>query len=241
MDNIFLPVEKRENLSKKIAFEIETAIQERRILVGAKLPAELNLAQQFNVSRATIREALRILHAKGILSILKGKGIFVEGISSEHVSIPMQAYLKFQMGEKTILDLIETRLIIEPSIAENAAINRSPEDLALMKDNIASLRELGDDPIEFANLDMQFHQHIANATQNALMGLIIKPIFDLLPLLKVRVIKNVPGAVQAAIHWHRRIFYAIESGNPELAATTMKEHLQIAKEHAQMLNEKNKT
>ena len=236
---MFTQLAKRENLSKKIASDIEEAIHSRELKVGAKLPSELDLSQQFNVSRATIREALHALDARGIISIHKGKGIFVEGISSQHVSIPMQSYLRFQMGDQTIIDLIETRLLIEPAIAESAALNRTDEDLVLLKLDLDALAKLEGTPEELAMLDMQFHLHISQATHNSLIALIIKPIYDLLPLLKVDVIRSVPGAINSALVWHQEIFEAIQNADPDSAKNKMKEHLLVAKVHAQSLPKKN--
>ncbi len=232
---MFTQLAKRENLSKKIASDIENAIHSRELKVGSRLPSELDLSQQFNVSRATIREALHTLGAKGIISIQKGKGIFVEGISSKHVSIPMQSYLRFQMGEQTIIDLIETRLLIEPAIAESAALNRTEDDILVLQNDLQALAKLEGTPEELADLDMHFHLHISQATHNSLIALIIKPIFDLLPILKVDVIRTVPGAINSALVWHQQIFEAIKSSDAESAKNKMKEHLLVAKEHAQSL------
>ena len=75
---IFNSVGNKELLSQKVAAEIENAIISKKIPPGDRLPSELELCSQFGVSRTAVREALRTLSAKGMISIEKGRGIFVK-------------------------------------------------------------------------------------------------------------------------------------------------------------------
>ncbi len=233
MSNYFNPLAKRENLSHTVSGAIETAIRNKIILIGAKLPSEFELSQQFNVSRATIREALRDLVAKGIISIQKGKGAYVQGMSSEHVTNQLHSYLVYESGGKTFLDLINARLIIEPSIAESAALNRTDEDIAILADDVAKLADKNGSSEEMAIRDMNFHIHISDATHNSLLAVILKPVFELLPKLKQEVIKKIPDAIESAQIWHNNIYIAIKEGNGKLAYSHMVQHLALAKTHAE--------
>jgi GntR family transcriptional repressor for pyruvate dehydrogenase complex len=123
-------------LSKKIANLIEEAIHSKKITKGNKLPSEAELAGQFGVSRTAIREALRIVGAKGLIRIEKGRGIFVKDLSADTVSGPLHQYLKFKVEHNYALDVIHARQIIEPSIAAFAAVNRNQDDIEKLKDNI---------------------------------------------------------------------------------------------------------
>lgn len=232
---MFNPVGNRELLSIRVADEIEDAIHNGKIEIGAKLPSELELCSQFGVSRTAVREALRMLSAKGMISIEKGRGIFVRGLTSKHVTDPMHSYLKTKVGASYIIDIIEAREFIEPEIARVAAINRNEQDLEKLRADIAAMRAFVGLPEDWARLDMNFHLNIAHATKNNLLPLMLKPVFRLMPEIKSKIMSDVPEARESAIEWHARILLALESGNPELCYKEMKQHLVIAKEHAQKM------
>ncbi len=83
---MFNPLDKRVSIKELIASQIEDAIFEKKYLPGSKLPSENELCNMFGVSRTSVREAIQVLQAHGLVSIEKGKGIFVKSISSESVS-----------------------------------------------------------------------------------------------------------------------------------------------------------
>src|SRR5690606_17676775 len=175
---IFSPIGNKESLSRKVAAEIEAAIASKKIHSGSRLPSELELCAQFGVSRTAVREALQMLSARGIISIEKGRGIFVNGFSSETVTHPMMTYLQFKGND--VLDVIKARLIIEPSIAEYAAMHRDEEDIQILMNDIDEMIRNQGHEKEHANLDLQFHLHVAAASKNHIMPLILQPIHKLM-------------------------------------------------------------
>ncbi len=232
---MFTPVGNRELLSIRVADEIEDAIENGKIQIGTKLPSEFELCSQFGVSRTAVREALRMLSAKGMISIEKGRGIFVRGLTSKHVTDPMHSYLKTKVGASYIIDIIEAREFLEPEIARGAAKNRNEEDLDKLRADVDAMKVFVGTPAEWAKLDMNFHLNIAQATQNNLLPLMLKPVFRLMPEIKSKIMSDVPEARESAIEWHSRILKAIEIGDPDLCYNEMKQHLVIAKEHAQKM------
>lgn len=232
---MFTPVGNKELLSIRVADEIENAIKTGKIQIGEKLPSEFELCSQFGVSRTAVREALRMLSAKGMISIEKGRGIFVRGLTSKNVTDPMHSYLKTKGGASYIIDIIEARYIIEPSIASLASLNRADDDIERMKIDIDAMRVFDGKPEELAMLDMDFHLNIARATQNNLLPLMLKPVFRLMPEIKSKIISDVPEARDSALIWHAKILEAITEKNPKEAFSLMNEHLAIAKAHAQKM------
>ena len=228
---LFTSVGNKDSLSERVAFEIESAINSKKIQKGNKLPTELELCKQFNVSRTSIREALRTLSAKGMISIEKGRGIYVKKISSDTVTDPMQHYLKLKIGVPYVLEVIEARKTIEPEIARFAALNRTNEDIDKMKLDIEKMKNYNGGPEGLAHIDIDFHENIAHATQNRLLPLIIKPIFRLMPMIKSKIISGVPNVIESAIVWHTKILDAIIARDSIKAYDAMKQHLLIAKEH----------
>jgi len=231
---IFNSVGNKELLSQKVATEIENAIISRKLPPGDRLPSELELCSQFGVSRTAVREALRTLSAKGMISIEKGRGIFVKSMSSEHVSSSMHSYLEVTGNRNTMLEVIEARMIIEPAIAEYAALHHSNEDIIALRQNLKDMR-LNKDQAEHARLDMRFHLLIAEASGNNIMPLILNPIHRLMPNIKKKIMKSVPGAKNAALIWHKKVLEAIEASDPEKAYLAMKGHLEVAKQQTEQL------
>jgi len=237
METIFSSIGNKELLSKKVASKIEEAIRNKKIAQGDKLPTELELCAQFNVSRTAIREALRMLSAKGLISIQKGKGIFVMPPSSDHVISSMKYYLFANGHVDDPLTVLEARLIIEPTIAEYAAIYHDDNDIIALQENYEDMKK-NTDRDRHAHLDLEFHHLIAESTKNPIMPLILNPIHSLMPKIKSKIMVAVPNAKEAALVWHLKILEAIKSSDPALAREMMKQHLLVAKEHTeQMLTE----
>jgi len=229
---MFTPIGKRELLSKKVALEIESAISSQRLKVNEKLPTEFELCEQFGVSRTALREALQMLSAKGLISIEKGRGIFVKKITSDSVADPMHSYLKTRIGASYVLEVIEARRVIEPEIARSAALNRTDKDIEQMKYEIEQMATFSGPAEELAKFDMNFHLAIAKSTQNRLLPLMLKPVFRLMPEIKSMIISDIPEARNSAIVWHKKILNAIKEGNPETAYNEMQQHLLLAVQHA---------
>jgi GntR family transcriptional repressor for pyruvate dehydrogenase complex len=229
---MFNSIETRVSIKQLIASQIEDAILTKKYLPGSKLPSESELCEQFNVSRTSVREALQILYAHGLITVEKGKGMFVNRITSESVINPFEKYLKQRLDRHTVTDLVRVRQMIEPSIAKQAALHRTDQDLANMENDIKNMEKCTEGYMELVDLDMMFHQHLAASTQNQVVPLILKVIQGILPELKSQVYVNVEDAKEAAIVWHLKIFNAVKAGNAEKAFKSMVEHLAKAEEHA---------
>lgn len=233
---MFQTIQNRVPISQLVASQIEDAILTKKYLPGEKLPSEYELGKQCGVSRQSVREALQILVARGLIQIEKGKGIFVKTIMSEIVIDPLEKYLKFRLDEDYVMDLVQARQIIEPSIAYAAALDHDDDDLIRIYNNIKDLKECKGDYIELAKIDIEFHFDLAKATKNSVLPLILKPIHQLIPEVKSSVYKTVSEARDSAIIWHTKIYDAVQSRDAQGAFDAMTEHLRIAENHANLLN-----
>lgn len=229
---MFKQIETRVPISKIISAQIEEAILTKQFEPGSKIPSELELCEQFGASRTSVREALQILSAHNLITIIKGKGIFVNKISSESVISPLKKYLKLKLDRNYVLDLVHARQILEPAIASYAAMNRTEEDLVKLQSDLKLLEEYKGDYSELAVLDMKFHMHLAQASKNVVIPLLLNPIHSMLPEIKSTIYASVTDAKESAVIWHRKIYNEIEKGDPEAAHRAMLEHLKIAEEHA---------
>lgn len=240
-DNIFTPVGKRYLLSKVVESKIEEAIRAKILLPGVRLPSELELCQQFDVSRTAVREALRMLSARGLVVIMKGKGIFVQNLSAETVTDPIHLYLEMQLDRNYVFDVVHARQIIEPPIAASAALHHTEEDAEKLKKDHYDLAQSLGDYVELSRLDMQFHLDIAKAAENSLIPLILEPIHRLVPQIKSSVYQTVADAKRSAVEWHEKILTAILHRDAESARAAMIRHLEIAEQHTEQMLEKQRS
>jgi GntR family transcriptional repressor for pyruvate dehydrogenase complex len=228
---MFTPVGKSNLLSKMVESQIEEVIRLKTVLPGEKLSSEQELCRQFKVSRTAIREALRMLAARGLITIIKGKGIYVQNISAETVTDPIYLYLQMQNGSNYLLDVVHARQIIEPPIAASAALHHTEDDAIRLKKDHNDLIVCNGDYQELSRLDMQFHLDIAKASENSIIPLLLEPIHRLAPRIKSSVYATIADAKQQAVEWHERILTAILQRNPEAARDAMVRHLEIAEQH----------
>jgi len=237
----FTMIGNRELLSKTVVLNIEEAIHSRLLKSGDRLPSELKLAAQFNVSRTVVREALRMLSARGIVDIKKGKGVFVSGYSAESVVEPLHSYLKFSAREDYAIDVIRARQVIEPVIAYVAALKHTSGDALKLQKDWDDLKACPpDDYINLAQLDLLFHLDIAKATHNIIIPLMIEPIHRLMPPIKISVYKAVANSKGSALEKHEKVLSAILKRDAEGARRAMVVHLNVAEEHVKLTMESNR-
>jgi GntR family transcriptional repressor for pyruvate dehydrogenase complex len=232
---IFNSIGKRSLLSNIVVSQIEKTIRSKVLLPGAKLPSELVLCQQFGVSRTAVREALRTLSARGLITIMKGKGIFVQNITSEIVTDPIYLFLEMQHERSYVLDVVHARQIIEPPIAASAALHHTDEDAEKLKKDHNDLVHSNGDYKELSRLDMLFHLDIAKASENSIIPLILEPIHRLIPQIKSSVYATVGDAKRSAVEWHQKILTAILQRDAEGARNAMIRHLEIAEQHTEQM------
>ena len=155
---------KNKRLSDDVAETIMSMIKvEKKYNPGDKLPNELQLSEELGVSRITLREAIRILVARNVLEIKRGKGTFIR----EDYTPKMVAGLEDTASAKVdIDDLYEMRLIFEPEIAYYATIRASDRELERIFAIGKEIEELLLKGIDYTHKEMMFHCSIANATHN---------------------------------------------------------------------------
>ena len=159
---------RREPAHRKIAREIGIAIVTGHRPPGDLLPGEIELAQQIGVSRSVIREALRILSAKGLLESRPKAGTRVRSRADWNLLDPDLLSWMFKGAPplKFVRDLFQLRMIVEPAAAELAAANRSAQQLARMEQSLQAMVRHGLSIPEGQAADQEFHRLLLEATGN---------------------------------------------------------------------------
>ncbi len=237
----FKAIKKATTLSQEIRDRIEQAILDKKFLPGEKLPTEHELCEMFGVSRTALREALQMLGAKGLISVKKGSGIYVEDYSPQNVIKPMRFFLELNFDENYVLHLVQVRKLLEPEICRLAALKRTDVEIKELQENLEKFNKVKPDDFRSqGELDREFHLIIAQATQNPIIPIIVDPIFQLMPKIRTLVYVEIDRAKSSAQEYHQIIFEAIKEQNEKKAFEAMREHLRIAEEHSREIIKKMK-
>ena len=156
----------KKNLSQQTMERLyNTIVAEKRMQPGDKLPNELELSEQLGVSRATLREALRMLIARGVLEVRRGRGTFVARGAEEH----RLDFGQLEQVRGRLRDLFELRSIFEPQAARLACRRATEEELAEILQCGAAVENCIRAGEDRTNADRDFHAAIVRATHNEFM------------------------------------------------------------------------
>lgn len=209
---------------EEIASQIRNELVEGRLKVGSRLPSERALAEQFGVSRNTLREALRSLEHAGLIQLLKGAsgGAFISERSGEAIVTGLADL--YHVGAIRPAQVTEARIWLESIIVREACVRATAEDLAVLEGNIleaeaASLS--GDFPLRAAK-HIDFHRILARMTDNPIMIIVMDGVLDVLHHF-VRTIGEYQNAF--VLPSRRRFMKHMEEGNVEAAVAEMESSL----------------
>lgn len=220
-----------KSLSQRIEEEIEGAIRVKKLKAGDKLPTEIELSKSYGVSRNALREALRSLNSKGLIRIEKGRGMFVNEYSMTQAISTVNLFLEINSSNENLLQIIKLRQMFEPEIAALASLNRTDEDLRLLKKSIESMKNCPADAHKKEALeDNKFHKLIAEATHNFSVSVVMNPIYSLMPRFVDFVYGKTENRKDNTLYFHNKIYKAIKGGKDSEVRQIMKEHLASTEE-----------
>jgi len=211
-------------LYQQIADDIERLILEGTYQPGTRLPGEHELAEQYEVSRNVIREALKRLKEHGLVMIRTGSGAYVSLPSTKSVAEALGRLIRHNAEGISIAHFYEIRRMLEPPSAQMAALRHEPADLEVIIAALQRMEHNRNDSTAWTNADLDFHLAIAAATHNPLVRSILDPLTA--SLRKVIAAGHVdPSGIRAGLEAHRRILEAIRRHDGEDAYQSMMNHL----------------
>lgn len=217
---------------EQVAVQIEQRILDGELRSGDRLPTERELAEQFQVSRTAVREALKTLAQKGLVDMRPGRGtIVIDGASSAlQNSIGLAMRLKLgEVGGSN--NLVEVREILEVEIAGLAAARATEKEIAAMRDAVQTMDLSLQNADAFIAADNRFHEALAEATQNPLILILVKSIVNLLSEQRKQIFDHDGGPQRGQIH-HKSILGSVIAHDPETARAAMRAHLRQVREDA---------
>ncbi|QGG51136.1 FadR/GntR family transcriptional regulator [Lysinibacillus pakistanensis] len=224
-------MELRKIKPKKIYEEVSEILYEK-IRAGALKPGDRldsveQLAEQLQVSRSAIREALSALKAMGLIEIKQGSGTFVKSIQPSQLDFPLSTAIL--TNKQDVSHLLEVRKIIEVGAAASAAIHRTDEDIQAMIRILDEMKRVQGDGELGEKVDFQFHAAISKASQNPLLATILDQVSGLMieTMKETRRIwlYSKKTTSEQLYDEHMQIFLAIKQQNEELAKHAMASHL----------------
>ena len=211
-------------LYEQIVQQIEQSIVEGKLSPGDQLPTERELAQQFGVSRTAVREAVKTLTEKGLVESFSGRGTFVTAPKSQSSRKSLDAF--FEMGDlEDPANLVELREIIEPEVTILAATRIEEQQLAMMREAVATMERSMKQPEAYIEADLDFHLALAEAAGNPLSLSLLDSIVGVLRSQRLGIFGVDGGPERGQVH-HKRILEAIERRDPAAAREAMRAHLE---------------
>ena len=218
----------RKSLAGVVADELLDRIITGEFPPGSGVPGELELSARHEVSRMTVREAMKTLEAQRILSVERGRGTFVNPLNRW---ASLEAVLRFasegQNDESAAIQLIELRRMLETGACELAASRISDEDIQALKDEVAAMRRAHarDDVSAFVAADLAFHDRILQASENVFVAVLFEPLHRVLEKRRTQTSRD-PRIQEHAIAHHQNITEALESRDPLRSRDAMAAHMQ---------------
>jgi GntR family transcriptional regulator, transcriptional repressor for pyruvate dehydrogenase complex len=211
-------------VSETIARRIKRDISRGALKPGEKLPAERDMAQRFQTSRVSVREAYRSLEELGLLTIKRGAegGAFIAEF--DHTPVMKSLSLMLRLGKTSHDEITEARRLIEPPIARLAARRARPEDIEQLMRVVDAQETALQRRGHYRPFDLQFHRSIAACARNLPLTVLMDSLSD----LTVEVVADLDlsaGVQHQVCESHRRIANAIKRGDEEAAYKLMLHHV----------------
>jgi GntR family transcriptional repressor for pyruvate dehydrogenase complex len=219
---VFTPVRTRRTFEEAVQ-QIADAIRVGDVAVGDHLPSERTLAARMNISRPTLREAVKVLSEVGVIQVRPGPagGMFVR--SDIIPTNLLEAHSNLRIGE--VSGVLEARRVLEPRVAQLAGLYGTEQDFEAMHQTIETQRRDVRNRARFVQLNLRFHLLLARATRNSTIVALMRYLFQQLDIARDMILRGGKHEPQWNIEIHQRTLEAVMSGNPEVIDAAMDEHL----------------
>lgn len=217
------------SLAKQVAEKIRGSITDGRLKADDQLPTENDLAEQFQVSRPTIREALKRLAAQSLIRSRRGPsgGTFVNRPSQEEVrsNLTTATALLVSLGEFSIPEILEARQDLELVCVRHAAQRREESELTVMREEIETQEMSTVSDIDFCASDVRFHRAIADASHNPVLQFVMFTVIEALQPIENMVVFHVRQR-DMIVKQHKKILAALHERKAAAAAQAVTEQME---------------
>lgn len=215
---------KAPRLGVTVVAELVDAIVRGDLPPGATLPPESVLCEQFAVSRTVIRESVKRLEEKGLVTVAQGRGTQIAPMDSWKMvdETVLAALVANDATLGTLDDLSVVRAALEAVIARDAASRPSPDDIERLREALQFMRDTIKDQAAFGQADVVFHSIVGQMASNRLADSIVKTLFAQ-ALASTRY--SLRSQLEVTLAEHEAVFDAIAAGDPDRAEQAMRRHI----------------
>jgi GntR family transcriptional repressor for pyruvate dehydrogenase complex len=218
------PIPRRSSVDQVVE-RIRDVITEQTIAAGERLPGELELVEQLQVSRPVLREALARLQGLGLIEIQRGNGTFVA--SRDRLANCVQLLrTAVTLAPRELLSYAELRAAVEVQAVRQAAERATDEDVAELKRMLKELNSVDRPYEELLEIDFRFHRRILQAAGNELMQNLMEVIYEFVVTQMAQTTPS-PRENKLGRRLHREIVAAIADHDPDAAERAMREHMEV--------------
>ena len=218
------PIPRRSSVDQVVE-RIRDVITEQKIAAGERLPGELELVEQLQVSRPVLREALARLQGLGLIEIQRGNGTFVA--SRDRLANCVQLLrTAVTLAPRELLSYAELRAAVEVQAVRQAAEQATDEDVAELKRMLKELNSVDRPYEELLEIDFRFHRRILQAAGNELMQNLMEVIYEFVVTQMAQTTPS-PRENKLGRRLHREIVTAIADHDPDAAERAMREHMEV--------------
>ena len=209
-------------LYERIVEQVEAAVASGELAPGQRLPSERELVTQFGTSRATVREALRVLESNGVVRSRPGDPNGPEILPFSTRGLSKQLRRLARAEELTLAQLLVSRMMLDATANRLAAVLRTDEQLADMEAAVERMRgaiDLGYDA--FSEADLAFHEAVAVASRNTMIQVSNEVVRDtVLSVIsdKIANARNSRALMRRSLEHHEQVLGAIRAGDGPAAA-----------------------
>ncbi len=225
--------EKIESAVDRVINAIKEALISEKLLPGERLPSESELSSRLLISRGSIREAMKILSAFGIVEVRRGDGTYVA--KSVHKPVFDPLLFSLILSKADMKEFVELRGLMEVSIVRLIVNNAKEQDLKLIESKIIAMenevkKKEENQPEHMARLDVDFHHALGKATKNRLIEKIYDFVLEFFTPSIVTVHENLSDGGQVALNDHERIYHTLVDRDVEKAIATVEKSIEEWKE-----------
>ncbi len=225
-------------LCENIANDIQKKIESGELTIGMKLNPERILAEEYQVSRNVVREALKTLLQKGLLIIEPGKGAYVSRVDENKVVENLSLIMVNDYED--MLEVLEVREIFEMAVLRKISGNMSKESIVKLEELYQKMQEARYDLLEFTKADKDFHKTILNQVDNRMFKMLASSFYEITLKEIFKLMCAYPDRIVIAQQDHWEMLQALKKGDLDSLLATAKRHLNGVEYEIRRLHQKEK-
>lgn len=212
----------RESIAEMVAHRVLEMVKAGALKPGDQLPPERDLAASLNVSRPSVREAIRGLSILGVVRTRQGGGAYISKLDADALLGPLQFFISLE--QVNIDELYDARSLVESNVARRAAERMTAQELQALETILEEQAGALDDSIAFRMSDYKFHEAIWEGARNAFLKRIGQSL-NVMGLEFRKRASETQGVLQRSYRDHRQLLDALKARDPDAAAAAASRHM----------------